>query len=80
MADKDEVSKSSSNETNLLNLSASKKSTRAGYLTSKDVKKGGNNPKKSGGNTKKGIKAAKRSNYLIPGAKKPFNLLRHAFT
>ena len=57
-ADKDEInkSKSTSNETNLLNPSIFKKSTKMGYLTSKGAKKGG-------GNTKKGVKATKSSDY-----------------
>ena len=60
------------NKTNLSNPSAFKKSTRAGYLTSKSVKKGN-------ANTKKVIKAVKGSNYLILVAKKAFNLLQYAF-
>ena len=51
----------------------SKRSIRAGYLTS-----GG--AKRSDGNTKKDVKAAKSSDYLTPAAKKAFNYLRHAFT
>ena len=57
-------SKDDSNETNLSNSSASKKSTRAGYLTPKNDKKGNNN-------TKKGVKAVKGSDYLILSTKKP---------
>ena len=57
---------------NLSNLSTSKKSTRADYLTSKDTQK-------SVGNTKKGIKASKSSNYLTLNTKKDFNLLAHTF-
>ena len=77
----DEVggSKSDGNEKNPSNLSTSKKSTGAGYLTSNGTKKDGNNPKRGGGNIKKGIKVAKSSNYLIPSTKKTFNLLQHAF-
>ena len=75
MANEDEVSddESGGNETNLSNLSASKKSTGASYLTSKGAQK-------SGGNTKKGVKAARIFDYLIPTAKKAFNHLRYAFT
>ena len=68
------------NKTNLSNSSAFKKSIRAGYLTSKSAEKGGGNSKSGGGNTKKGVKANKSSDYLTSGAKKTFNLLRHAFT
>ena len=81
VAKEDEIgrSKSGDNKTNLSNPSASKKFTRASYLTSKGAKKGGNNFKRGGGNTKKGIKTARNSNYLTPDAKKAFNHLRHAF-
>ena len=81
-ADKNEVDEGESggDETNLLNPSASKRSTRAGYLTSRKAKKGGNNTKKAGGNTKKGVEAARGSDYLTLDAKKAFNHLRHAFT
>ena len=74
-ADEDEVGngESGGNEMNLLNLSTSKRSTRAGYLTSGGAKRGG-------GNTKKGVKATKGYNYLIPSAKKTFNHLQHMFT
>ena len=54
--------KSSGNERSLSNLYMFKKSTKAAYLTSKSAKKGGNKCKKSGGNTKKGVEAAKYSN------------------
>ena len=64
--------KSSSNKTNLSNLSALKNFIGAGYLTSKGAKRGN-------GNNKKGVKAARGSNYLISGTKNAFNLLRHAF-
>ena len=57
----------------------SKKSTKAGYLTFKGAKKGSRNLNNSGGNNKKGVKATRGSNYLTLGAKKAFNLLRHAF-
>ena len=67
------------NETNLSNSFISNKSIRAGYLIFKSTKKGGGNSNSSGSNTKKGVKAAKGSNYLTQGAKKTFNLLRHAF-
>ena len=65
--------KNSRNETNLSNPSSSKKSTGAGYLTYRGSKK-------SGGNTKKGVKAARDSDYLISDAKNAFNYLRHTFT
>ena len=80
VVDKNEVGKNGGNKTNLSNLSTSKKSTGAGYLTSKGAKKGGNNPKRANGNTKKGIKAARGFNYLTPDTKKTFNYLRHVFT
>ena len=81
MAEKNEVGggESDGNETNLSNPSASKKSTKAEYLTSGGAKKGGNNPKMGGGNTKKGVEAARSSDYLTLDAKKAFNHLRHAF-
>ena len=74
MADDDEVGKSegSGNKTNLSNPSMSKKFTKIDYLTSKSTKK-------SNGNTKKNVKAAKRSDYLTSGIKKIFNLLQHTF-
>ena len=50
-----------------------KRSTRAGYLTFGDAKKGG-------GNTKKGVKAIRGSDYLAPATKKAFNHLRYTFT
>ena len=82
MTDEKEVGESESggNKMNLSNLSSSKKSIRAGYLTSKGIKKGGNNPKRGGGNTKKGVKVTRGSDYLIPDIKKVFNHLQHAFT
>ena len=43
-----------------------------GYLTSGDAKR-------DGGNTKKGVKAAKSSDYLTSDAKKTVNHLQHAF-
>ena len=73
MADEDEVGESGSNGTNLSNLSTSIRSTKAGYLISGDAKKGS-------GNNKKGVKAARDSDYLTLAAKKAFNHLRHAFT
>ena len=73
VAEENEVDESSDNGTNLSNSFASIRSTKAGYLTSKGVKRGG-------GNTKKGVKAAKSSDYLTPATKKAFNHLRHAFT
>ena len=74
MANKDKVVKGErgGNETNLLNLSVSKKFTGASYLNSKNAKKGGSN-------IKKGVKAAKTSDYLTPVAKKVFNYLWHKF-
>ena len=72
VAEKDEVGESDGNRTNLLNPSASTRSTGAGYLTSEGAKK-------SGDNTKKGVKAARGSDYLTPATKKAFNHLRHAF-
>ena len=73
--DEDEVNrnKNGANETILLNLSASKRSTGASYPTFRGAKKGD-------GNTKKGVKTAKNSNYLTPDIKKTFNYLWHAFT
>ena len=68
------------NETNLPNLSESKKSTKAVYLNFKSAKKCSGNHNSSGGNIKKGAKASKSSNYLTLGAKNPFNFLWHAFT
>ena len=82
MADKNEVGgdENGSNKTNLLNLSALWKSIGAGVLNSKGAKKGASNSKKSSGNIKKGVEAARGSNYLTSGAKKVFNLLQHMFT
>ena len=73
-ADKDKFAggKIGGNETNLSNLSTSKKSTKTGYPTFKSTKKGG-------GNIKKGVKAAKGSDDLTLTAKKAFNHLRYAF-
>ena len=70
MADKDKVvrGESDGNKTNLSNSFMSKKSTRAGYLTSGGAKRGE-------GNNKKGVKAAKTPNYLNSAAKKAFNHL-----
>ena len=78
--DQYEFGKSGSNKTNLLNPFASKRSTKAGYLTSQSAKKGGDNPKRGGDNIKNSVKASKSSNYLTPDAKKTFNHLRHVFT
>ena len=66
-------SESDDNKTNLSNPSASKKSIGAGYLISKDAKRGS-------GNTKKSVKAIRSSYYLTSSAKKTFNLLQYAFT
>ena len=73
MADADKVGESGGNGTNLSNPSASTRSIGAGYLTSEGAKRGG-------GNTKKGVKAARGSDYLIPVAKKAFDHIWHAFT
>ena len=70
--------KDGGNKTNLLNSSILKESIRAGYLTSKGVKKCEIKPNSGGGNTKKNFKAARGSDYLISSAKNAFNLLRHA--
>ena len=72
IVDEDEVAKSGGNGTNLSNPSALTRSTGAGYLNSRGAKRGG-------GSTKKGVKAAKSSDYLTLVAKKAFNHLRHAF-
>ena len=82
VADEEEIGRSEigGNKTNLSNPSVSKKSTKAGYLTSRGNKKGSNNPKKDGGNTKKGVKAVRGSDSLTPDAKKAFNYLRYVFT
>ena len=72
VADEDEVNKIGSNRTNLSNLSASTRPTKASYLTFGGAKKGS-------GNTKKGVEAAKSFDYLTPATKKAFNHLRHAF-
>ena len=86
--DEDDFSrgKSDINETNLSNLSASKKYTGAGYLNFEGVKRGnGNintgsgNTNSGDGNTKKSVKAAKGFNYLTSNAKKIVNQLRHTF-
>ena len=71
-AHKDEIGEgeNSGHETNLSNLSASKRSIKAGYLTFKSAKKGGNSPKSGSGNSKKVVKDASGSNYLISDAKK----------
>ena len=52
----------SGNEKNLLNSSLSKKFIGARYLTSEGTKKDGGNPNNSGGNTQKGVQAARDSN------------------
>ena len=77
--DKFDRSKSGGNKTNLSNLSASKNSIGTDYLTSVSAKKRVNNCKSGGNNTKKGIKAARNSNYLTLNAEKTFNHLWHAF-
>ena len=70
MANEDEVGRNESggNDINLSNPSALKKSIRVDYLTYRGAKRGG-------GNTKKGITAARCSNYLNSAAKKTFNYL-----
>ena len=73
VADKNEVGESGGDRTNLSNLSTLTKSTGAGYLTSRGAKR-------DGGNTKKGVEAARGSDYLTSAAKKAFNHLRHTFT
>ena len=78
-ADEDKFLEKGGNETNLSNPSVSKRSTKAGYLTSKSAKKGGNNPKRGGCNTKNSVKAARGSNYLTLVAKKAFNHLWYTF-
>ena len=72
VADEDDVSKSDGDSTNLSNPSTSTRSNKAGYLTSRGAKRGGNN-------TKKVVKAARGFNYLTSVTKKTFNYLRHAF-
>ena len=75
--DEDEIggSKNGGNKTNLSNPSILKKFIRAGYLTSKSAKKGGDHLKRGGGNTKKGVKVARNFNYLTPDNKKAFHHL-----
>ena len=68
-----------SNKTKLSNSSASKKSTKTGYPTFKDAKKGGGKPNSNGGNIKKDVEATWGSDYLTSGTKKAFNLLKHTF-
>ena len=82
MADKYKVNRSENggNKTNLSNLFTSKRSTGASYLTFGGAKKDGDNPKRGGGNTKKGVKSAKGSNYLTSDAQKTFNHLQYTFT
>ena len=59
VADENEFGENGGNKTNLSNSFTSTRSTRAGYLTSECAKRGGSN-------TKKGVKAARDSNYLTP--------------
>ena len=77
--DQDEVGKSGGNKRNLSNLSALKRFIRGGFLISKGAKRGDGNTNSGGGNTKKGVKAIRGSNYLTPDTKKVFNHLRHMF-
>ena len=81
VADEDEFDggENFGNETNLSNPSALKRSSGAGNLTSKGAKRGNGNTNYCSGNTKKSGKAARRSNYLTPDAKKAFNHLWHTF-
>ena len=72
MADENVVGESDGNGTNFLNLFASTRSIKAGYLISESATIGGDN-------TKKSVKASRGYNYLILAAKKAFNHLRHAF-
>ena len=53
---------------------------KAGYVTSKGAKKDDGNPNSAVGNTKKGVKATKGSNYLTLYIKKVFTFLQYAFT
>ena len=73
VTDEDKVGESGGNKTNLSSLSASTRSTGAGYLTFGGAKKGS-------GNTKKGVKAARGFDCLTLVTKKAFNHLRHVFT
>ena len=73
VANENKVSECVGNRTNLSNPSVLTRSTGADYLISGGAKTGG-------GNTKKGVKAARGSDYLTPATKKAFNRLRHAFT
>ena len=77
--DKVDRSESRGNKPNLSNLSASKKSNGAGYLTSNGAKKGSGKPNSNNNSTKKGVKVARGSNYLTPSIKKAFQLLQHTF-
>ena len=74
VVDEDEVGdgENGSNETNLSNPSASKRSTETGYLIFKGTKR-------SGGSTKKGVKAVRGPDYLTLAAQNAFNYLRHVF-
>ena len=73
MVDKDKIggAESDNNETNMLNPSISKKFTGAGYLISESAIKSDDSPKSGGGNTQKGVEAAKSLKYLTSNAKKP---------
>ena len=79
-ANKNEFGLSGGNKTNLSNPSALKRSIVAGYPTLGSGKKGGDNLKRGGSNTKKSIKTAKGSDYLTSDTKKAFNHLWHTFT
>ena len=72
--------KGGSNETNLSNLSAFKKYTKADYLIFKGAKKDGGNSNSGGNNTQNGVIAVKNSNYKTLGTKKVFSLLQHVIT
>ena len=74
VGDEDEVGwgESGIDDINLLNPLASKRSIEPDYLTFKGTKK-------SDDNTKKGVRAARNSDYLTLAAKKAFNNLYHTF-
>ena len=80
--DEDEIDEieNGSNETNLSNPLASKKSIGVGYLTFESAKQDGNNPKRGGSNIKNSVQAARSFDYLTSNVKKAFNHLQHAFT
>ena len=73
VADEEEVGETGSNSSNLSNPSASTRSTGVGYLTSGSAKT-------ESSNIKKGVEAARSSDYLTPVTKKAFNHLWYTFT